>query len=84
MVAQRQVKIGGNTLNFMFKVKKNETTETTEGDNFQELDAGMKKKHKIKKKNWSVDPRVYLIILIPLSLLTALTILNWVYFMGFE
>ena len=49
----------------MFKVKKNETTETTEGENFQEFDAGMKKKHKIKKKNWSVDPRVYFIILIP-------------------
>ena len=51
----------------MFKVKKNETTETTEGENFQEFDAGMKKKHKIKK-NWSVGPRsVYLIILIPFS-----------------
>ena len=53
----------------MFKVKKNETTETTEGENFQEFDAGMKKKHKIKKKNWSVDPRVYFIILGTISFL---------------
>ena len=51
----------------MFKVKKNVTTETTEGENFQEFDAGMKKKHKIKKKNWSVDPRVYFIFLIPFN-----------------
>ena len=61
----------------MFKVKKNETTETLEGENFQEFDAGMKKKHKIKKKNWLVDPRsVYLIILIPVTFLLL--------FRGFE